>query len=75
MARYARIQPGELVVDPMAGVGSIPIEASQTWNRARYLCGDISGPDCISAMENVKQYASLVLNDIYPNGGLKFCFH
>jgi len=51
MARLANIQPGDVVVDPMAGVGTIPIEASQSWPNAVYYCGD-RDKKCVQASQN-----------------------
>lgn len=51
MARLARIQPGDLVADPMCGVGSIPIEAAAIWPDARYLAGDIDADELAIARE------------------------
>lgn len=56
LARFARLQPGDLVVDPMGGVGTIPIEASQTWPHVRYISGDIDKKDTESATINAKQF-------------------
>ncbi|KAJ9085175.1 hypothetical protein DSO57_1016508 [Entomophthora muscae] len=42
IARMANIQPGQVVLDPCCGVGTIPIEASLTCQPlAHFICGDI----------------------------------
>ena len=40
MLQLANIQPGEIVVDPMCGGGSIPIEGAIAFNRAFHIGGD-----------------------------------
>lgn len=42
MVRLARPRPGELLVDPMCGVGTIPIEAALAWPGLRCWGGDLS---------------------------------
>ena len=39
-SRLAQIQPGDVVMDPMCGGGSIPIEAALTYPKAFHLGGD-----------------------------------
>ncbi|KAI0232021.1 hypothetical protein L0F63_006013 [Massospora cicadina] len=42
LARIAKIEPGQVVLDPCCGVGTIPILASKTCQPiATYLCGDL----------------------------------
>ena len=41
LLRYADIQPGDLVLDPMCGGGSIPIEGSFSDPEAFHLGGEI----------------------------------
>jgi tRNA G10 N-methylase Trm11 len=38
--RLADIQPGDIVIDPMCGGGSIPIEAALTYPAAFHIGGD-----------------------------------
>ncbi|NOZ29643.1 MAG: methyltransferase domain-containing protein [Chloroflexi bacterium] len=42
MVRLARVRPGDLLVDPMCGVGTIPIEAALAWPGLRCWGGDRS---------------------------------
>ena len=41
LAHLARIQPGEVVIDPMCGGLSVPLEAALNWGSAFYLGGEI----------------------------------
>lgn len=41
MAKMARLQPGEVVCDPFAGIGTIPIEAVHSWPDVLCLGGDV----------------------------------
>lgn len=38
--REAKVEVGDIVVDPMCGGGSIPIEGSLTYSNAFYVGGD-----------------------------------
>jgi 23S rRNA G2445 N2-methylase RlmL len=40
MLQLANIQPGEIVVDPMCGGGSIPIEGAIAFNKGFHIGGD-----------------------------------
>ena len=40
MLQLANIQPGDIVVDPMCGGGSIPIEGAISFQSGFQICGD-----------------------------------
>lgn len=40
MVHLASPQPGDIVMDPMCGGGTIPIEAASSWPLTAQLCGD-----------------------------------
>jgi len=42
LARLAAIHPGEIIVDPLAGCGTIPQIAAECWPLAYYFIGDIA---------------------------------
>ncbi|KAI9297086.1 hypothetical protein K502DRAFT_347378 [Neoconidiobolus thromboides FSU 785] len=56
LSRYAGIKPGDIVLDPCCGVGTIPIEASCSYQpQAYYLAGDIEESSIYSkACINIK---------------------
>ncbi|KAK3273854.1 hypothetical protein CYMTET_17927 [Cymbomonas tetramitiformis] len=56
----ARIQPGEIVLDPMAGVGTIPIEAAIHFG-ARGIGGDLASGAVVQAKENAVEALKLGL--------------
>ena len=41
MLRLARVQPGDVVLDPMCGIGTVPLEASATTGAVLALGGDV----------------------------------
>src|SRR5688500_13874886 len=61
MARLAKIQPGQCILDPMVGIGTIPIEAAKVWKHAWYIGGDISGESLGKAIQNMK-YAKVKID-------------
>mmetsp|Transcript_21614 Transcript_21614/g.30217 ORF Transcript_21614/g.30217 Transcript_21614/m.30217 type:complete len:493 (+) Transcript_21614:64-1542(+) len=64
MARLGNIQPGYCVLDPMMGIGTIPIEAAQVWKGACYIGGDISREAVEKAANNMKS-ANVHTLDLY----------
>lgn len=58
MLRLGRIQPGEVVCDPLCGGGSIPIEASLNWPSCHVICGDnhdLAVPRCNNNLNHMNQ--------------------
>lgn len=53
MLRLCAPKPGDIVVDPMGGSGSIPIEGSVAFPKSYYLCGDNNETCVIKARKNV----------------------
>lgn len=49
LVRCARIQPGHVVVDPMCGVGTIPIEGALDVPHAMFLGGDLDKESVLMA--------------------------
>jgi 23S rRNA G2445 N2-methylase RlmL len=58
LARLARLQPGEISCDPMAGVGTIPIEAARLQPVGRHLAGDQDAAELTRAQFNCAQTAT-----------------
>jgi 23S rRNA G2445 N2-methylase RlmL len=58
MCRIARLQPGFFVVDPMAGVGTIPIEGSQQWKDCFYISADVWPENNAKAAVNIQKFAT-----------------
>eukprot|EP01114_Cavostelium_apophysatum_P013096 TRINITY_DN3098_c0_g1_i1.p1 TRINITY_DN3098_c0_g1~~TRINITY_DN3098_c0_g1_i1.p1 ORF type:complete len:449 (-),score=60.47 TRINITY_DN3098_c0_g1_i1:28-1374(-) len=59
MARLARIQTGHIVMDPIMGPGTIPIEASLEWPHAFFIGGDIAKEAVGKALANRSTQASV----------------
>jgi 23S rRNA G2445 N2-methylase RlmL len=51
LARLARIQPGDTVLDPMCGVATIAVEAALNWPQARYLASDLDRDELRRAVQ------------------------
>eukprot|EP01125_Pyxidicula_operculata_P017510 TRINITY_DN6130_c0_g5_i1.p1 TRINITY_DN6130_c0_g5~~TRINITY_DN6130_c0_g5_i1.p1 ORF type:complete len:325 (-),score=42.47 TRINITY_DN6130_c0_g5_i1:223-1197(-) len=54
MCQLADIQPGQLVVDPMGGVGSIPMEGAMSHPLSTFISGDNFADDVSRASVNIK---------------------
>ncbi|XP_071134481.1 tRNA (guanine(6)-N(2))-methyltransferase THUMP3-like [Mytilus edulis] len=54
MLRLCKIQPGEIICDPMCGSGVIPIQAALYWPEATYLAGEIVRKAVDRTVENVE---------------------
>ena len=54
MLQLADIQPGDIVVDPMCGGGSIPIEGALSFQKGFQICGDNHEKAIYRATENFK---------------------
>jgi len=52
MLTLAKVQPGDTVVDPMGGVGTIAIEAATRWSNVRALTGDNNRVTSWAAIKN-----------------------
>jgi len=57
LVKWANIQPGEVVLDPMGGSGTIPIEGSHLHPSAHFISSDHSMGNVEISMSNVKEYA------------------
>jgi len=53
MLRMCDIKPGDVVIDPMCGSGSIPIEAVQEWCCACHVAGDNSSVAVTKSLSNI----------------------
>ncbi|CAK0860368.1 unnamed protein product, partial [Prorocentrum cordatum] len=53
LAKTAQLEPGQLVVDPMAGKGVILLEAAAYWPSCRYLAGEADSDQLSKAAENL----------------------
>lgn len=42
MVHLARPQPGDLIIDPMCGGGTVSIESAISWPQCAHICGDSS---------------------------------
>ena len=60
MLRMCDIKLGDVVLDPMCGSGSIPIEAAQEWSTAYHLAGDNSLVAVNKSLANVKHMNQLL---------------
>ena len=58
LSRTVSIQPGELVIDPMCGSGSIPIESAIAWPKAFYLGADSFPLAPVNTAENIRNINS-----------------
>ncbi|XP_052068135.1 tRNA (guanine(6)-N2)-methyltransferase THUMP3-like [Mytilus californianus] len=54
MLRMCKIQPGEIICDPMCGSGVIPIQAALYWPEGTYLAGEIVKRAIDRTVENVE---------------------
>jgi len=70
MCRAAKIKPGHLVIDPMAGSAMIPIEGGLMHPNAIFLAGDISQNELKIAKKILIIIPSLVMLYL-SNGTLK----
>ena len=61
MARLTRIQAGEVLMDPMCGVGTIPIEAALAWPEAFHLAGERAPVAVERAAINIRHAGARVL--------------
>ena len=52
MASVAKIKPGDVVIDPLCGVGTITNEAALEWPHATYFGGDIDAENIEQARVN-----------------------
>ncbi|KAK2193290.1 hypothetical protein NP493_16g11006 [Ridgeia piscesae] len=53
LSQLAKVKPGDIVLDPMCGAGTILVEAARSLPDAIYLGSDISDKQLTLAMENV----------------------
>ncbi|KAG7206752.1 hypothetical protein KM043_000675 [Ampulex compressa] len=53
LLRLAQPSPGDIVIDPMCGGGSIPIEAALAYTQSYVLCGDNHPKAVIRAKSNI----------------------
>lgn len=60
LARLARIQPGDTVLDPMCGVATIAVEAALNWPDARYLASDLDRDELRKARQWLRDVAAPV---------------
>lgn len=58
MLRLCEIKPGDVVIDPMCGSGSIPIEAAHEWTDSFHVGGDKSSVALKKSHSNVKHVNS-----------------
>eukprot|EP01135_Chromosphaera_perkinsii_P009743 Nk52_evm8s1869 gene=Nk52_evmTU8s1869 len=54
LARMCKIKPGQVICDPMCGVGTIPIEAALNYPLASYIGGDIEEGPVRDALSNAR---------------------
>lgn len=57
LLKWANVQPGEIVYDPMAGAGTIPIEGSHIYPHSHFIISDHSMQNMDIAMQNVRACA------------------
>lgn len=57
LIKIANVKDGDVVLDPMAGVGSIPIECSQVFPNSICLCSDIKSKDIDKAKVNADKFS------------------
>jgi len=60
MLRLCDIQPGDIVIDPLCGTGSISIEGDAEWKEAFHIAGDIAHPAVSRCANNAKMINSKV---------------
>ena len=65
MLRMCNIKLGDIVVDPMCGSGSIPIEAVQEWHCACHVAGDNSSVAVTKSLSNIIN----INKELNSNGG------
>lgn len=53
LARLAQLQPGEVVLDPMAGTGAIPLEGALGFPATFHLAGELAGKSVRSCRANL----------------------
>lgn len=71
LLRLARLQPGDVVLDCMCGVGSIPIEAAHVADpRIFGLGGELDADACMMAGRNIKSYEKL---PSHVHGAVEVC--
>jgi len=58
LAKTAKLAPGQLVLDPMAGKGVVLLEAAAYWPSCKYLAGEADGEQLSKAAENLAYAAS-----------------
>jgi hypothetical protein len=66
MARQARIRPGDLVLDPMCGFGTVPIEATDHWPSSFCLAADLHPRAVDGAAKNLAHMAFKVRGSALP---------
>lgn len=54
LAHLAKIQPGDVVIDPMCGGLSVPIEAALNWKAGYYIGGEIHSQGIENCATNLK---------------------
>jgi tRNA G10 N-methylase Trm11 len=54
LIKLAKVEPGDIVVDPMCGGGSIPIEGAVAYSQGYHIGGDSHDKAFSRARENVK---------------------
>jgi len=57
MCTLVEALPGQMIVDPMAGVGTIPIEGSLLCPNTLWIAGDLWGDDVIKMTRNIQDHA------------------
>jgi len=53
MCYLAQIQPGQIILDPLGGVGTIAIEGSLTYKNSLFISGDINNKEIDRARTNI----------------------
>lgn len=54
LLKLADVKPGDLIIDPMAGCGTVPHMGAQTWPLAYYLAGDVNDVAIQKTAQNQK---------------------
>ena len=62
--RLAKIQPGEIVCDPMGGGGSIPIEGALAFDKAFHIGGDYNDKAVDRYKNNLKEFGRSLKSDL-----------
>jgi 23S rRNA G2445 N2-methylase RlmL len=57
LLKWAKLKPGDVVLDPMAGAGTIPIEGSHIYPSCHFIISDHSMLNMDIARQNVKECA------------------